>query len=213
MSTGSRSSPGSADGAPLRSSSCRSARPNTTRSRHSMPAQTTTSPSRSGWPSSSPGCAPPSDAPGPRRHPRGPRAAGRSPHPGCLRGPQRRAAKGPHGRLRDRSAAKQATPDGDEIRLTPTEWGIVEALVRNKGPLVTQQQLLRPCGDLNTARRPNTCGSTWPTSAASWSPIPPPTVLPHRTGHGLPVHRSDNGWQLARLTPVDRSQVGGDSAR
>jgi hypothetical protein len=146
MSTGSRSSPGSADGAPLRSSSCRSARPNTTRSRHSMPAQTTTSPSRSGWPSSSPGCAPPSDAPGPRRHPRGPRAAGRSPHPGCLRGPQRRAAKGPHGRLRDRSAAKQATPDGDEIRLTPTEWGIVEALVRNEGRLVTQQRLLNRVG-------------------------------------------------------------------
>jgi two-component system, OmpR family, KDP operon response regulator KdpE len=61
----------------------------------------------------------------------------------CLRGPQRRAADGPHGRLRDRSAAKQATPDGDEIRLTPTEWGIVEALVRNEGPLVTQQQLLK----------------------------------------------------------------------
>ena len=41
-------------------------------------------------------------------------------------------------------AAKQATtPDGDEIRLTPTEWGIVEALVRNEGRLVTQQQLLK----------------------------------------------------------------------
>ena len=32
---------------------------------------------------------------------------------------------------------------GDEIRLTPTEWGIVEMLVRHRGRLVTQTQLLK----------------------------------------------------------------------
>jgi two-component system KDP operon response regulator KdpE len=32
---------------------------------------------------------------------------------------------------------------GDEIRLTPTEWGIVEMLVRHRGKLVTQTQLLK----------------------------------------------------------------------
>ncbi len=32
---------------------------------------------------------------------------------------------------------------GDEIRLTPTEWEIVEILVRNPGRLVTQRQLLQ----------------------------------------------------------------------
>jgi len=32
---------------------------------------------------------------------------------------------------------------GDEIRLTPTEWHIVEVLVRNRGKLVTQRQLLQ----------------------------------------------------------------------
>jgi len=41
-------------------------------------------------------------------------------------------------------AAKRATrPDGDEIRLTPTEWGIVEVLASNQGKLVSQVQLLR----------------------------------------------------------------------
>jgi two-component system KDP operon response regulator KdpE len=40
-------------------------------------------------------------------------------------------------------AAKVVTRNGDEIRLTPTEWGIVELLVRNAGKLVTQRQLLQ----------------------------------------------------------------------
>ena len=29
------------------------------------------------------------------------------------------------------------------IRLTPTEWGVVEVLVRNQGKLVSQRQLLQ----------------------------------------------------------------------
>ena len=33
--------------------------------------------------------------------------------------------------------------DGEEIRLTPTEWGIVETLVRHRDKLVTQRQLLQ----------------------------------------------------------------------
>lgn len=33
--------------------------------------------------------------------------------------------------------------DGSEIHLTPTEWGIVEVLVRHRGKLVTQTQLLK----------------------------------------------------------------------
>ena len=41
-------------------------------------------------------------------------------------------------------AAKRATDaSGDDVRLTPTEWGIVEVLARHPGMLVTQQQLLR----------------------------------------------------------------------
>jgi two-component system KDP operon response regulator KdpE len=41
-------------------------------------------------------------------------------------------------------AAKRVTKlDGTEIRLTPTEWGIVETLATNPGKLVTQVQLLK----------------------------------------------------------------------
>jgi two-component system KDP operon response regulator KdpE len=41
-------------------------------------------------------------------------------------------------------ASKRVTdPEGVEIRLTPTEWGIVEMLVVHRGRLVTQTQLLK----------------------------------------------------------------------
>jgi len=39
-------------------------------------------------------------------------------------------------------AAKRVTRDGADVRLTPTEWQLLEILVRNRGRLVTQQQLL-----------------------------------------------------------------------
>ncbi len=39
-------------------------------------------------------------------------------------------------------AARKAERAGDPVRLTPTEWKIVELLVRNPGQLVGQQQLL-----------------------------------------------------------------------
>ena len=39
-------------------------------------------------------------------------------------------------------AAKQVTVDGAVVRLTPTEWGLLAALVRAPGRLVGQQQLL-----------------------------------------------------------------------
>jgi two-component system KDP operon response regulator KdpE len=34
------------------------------------------------------------------------------------------------------------TRDGEPVRLTPTEWSILELLVRNPGKLITQQQIL-----------------------------------------------------------------------
>jgi two-component system, OmpR family, KDP operon response regulator KdpE len=40
-------------------------------------------------------------------------------------------------------AAKRVTSQDGEVRLTPTEWHIVEVLVRNAGKLVTQRQLLQ----------------------------------------------------------------------
>jgi two-component system KDP operon response regulator KdpE len=40
-------------------------------------------------------------------------------------------------------AAKRVHRGDDEVRLTPTEWHLVEVLVRNPGRLVSQQQLLQ----------------------------------------------------------------------
>ena len=39
-------------------------------------------------------------------------------------------------------AAKQVTRNGAVVHLTPTEWGILELLVRHQGKLVSQRQLL-----------------------------------------------------------------------
>ena len=39
-------------------------------------------------------------------------------------------------------AAKRALRDGNEVRLTPTEWHIVEVLARHRGKLVTHRMLL-----------------------------------------------------------------------
>ena len=40
-------------------------------------------------------------------------------------------------------AAKRVIKDEREVHLTPTEWGMLEMLVRNKGKLVGQKELLR----------------------------------------------------------------------
>jgi two-component system KDP operon response regulator KdpE len=42
----------------------------------------------------------------------------------------------------DLAARTVTRPDGEVVRLTPTEWQLLEALVRNQGKLVTQRQLL-----------------------------------------------------------------------
>ena len=43
----------------------------------------------------------------------------------------------------DLAAKRVVTVGGDEIRLTPTEWQMVEVLVRHAGKLVSQKQLLQ----------------------------------------------------------------------
>jgi two-component system, OmpR family, KDP operon response regulator KdpE len=40
-------------------------------------------------------------------------------------------------------AAKRVLKHGADVRLTPTEWQLLEILVRNRGRLVTQKQLLQ----------------------------------------------------------------------
>ncbi|GLY67019.1 response regulator [Amycolatopsis taiwanensis] len=40
-------------------------------------------------------------------------------------------------------AARKVRRDGEDVHLTKTEWGVLELLVRNRGRLVSQRQLLR----------------------------------------------------------------------
>jgi two-component system KDP operon response regulator KdpE len=40
-------------------------------------------------------------------------------------------------------AAKRVGREGTDVRLTPTEWHLLEVLVRNPGRLISQQQLLK----------------------------------------------------------------------
>ncbi|GAA5181332.1 response regulator [Rugosimonospora acidiphila] len=40
-------------------------------------------------------------------------------------------------------SARRVTRDGADVRLTPTEWHLLEVLVRNAGKLVSQRQLLQ----------------------------------------------------------------------
>ena len=94
-----------------------------TRSRRSTPAPTTTSPNPLAWTSSWPGCAPRCAAAPPRPTPTSP-SSKRSSFTVDL-------------------AAKKVTKNGTEVHLTPTEWGMLEMLVRNRGKLVGREELLK----------------------------------------------------------------------
>ena len=68
-------------------------------------------------------------------------------------------------------AAKQVQPRRRrDVRLTPTEWHLLEVLVRNPRP--AGQPAAAAAGGLGPRLRhgdATTCGSTWPSCAASWS--------------------------------------------
>ncbi len=82
----------------------------------------------------------------------------------------------------------RATRDGEDVHLTPTEWRIVDHLVRRRGRLVRQSELLRAVwGPRPTSGRATTCGSTSRPSARSSGRPRPPGPLRHRAGHGLPL--------------------------
>ena len=70
-----------------------------------------------------------------------PAAGGPAPCRAGRRG--RLAGCGGDARLRARSGREAGARGGEEIRLTPTEWHLVEVLVRHPGRLVGQRQLLQ----------------------------------------------------------------------
>ncbi|MFB9662624.1 response regulator [Glycomyces mayteni] len=52
-------------------------------------------------------------------------------------------------------AAREVRRDGDEVRLTPTEWQLLEVLLRNPGKLVSQRELLHRVWGPNYDRETN----------------------------------------------------------
>ena len=64
-------------------------------------------------------------------------------------------------------AAKKVTKNGSEVHLTPTEWGMLEMLVRNRGKLVGREELLKEVWGPPMPRKPTICGCTWRSCVAS----------------------------------------------
>jgi Transcriptional regulatory protein, C terminal len=84
-------------------------------------------------------------------------------------------------------AGKRVTISNGEIRLTPTEWAIVEILVRNPGKLVSQRQLLQEVWGPQYEKETTTYASISPRSARSSSPIRRSRASSSRKPDGLPV--------------------------
>ena len=61
----------------------------------------------------------------------------------------------------------------DDIRLTPTEWHLLEVLLRNPGKLLSRNQLLTEVWGPGTPTPRATYGCTWLSCAASSSRTPP----------------------------------------
>ena len=84
-------------------------------------------------------------------------------------------------------AAKRVTVADREVRLTPTEWGVLEQLVRHPGRLISQRQLLQEVW--GPAYRTHELPARLPRSAAAQAgarPVAPPPPH-HRVRHGLPL--------------------------
>ena len=109
-------------------------------------------------------------------------------------------------------AERRATGrDGSEIRLTPTEWRLLDALARRAGHLVTHTELLRaawgPALRTRAELPPGVCEPAAPQARTR----PGGASLPaHRTGDRLPVRRLSGEVQPGSrpVIPTSRSIVG-----
>ena len=104
------------------------------------------------------------------RHGRAARPAARRAAPRRRRPRRRRSSRPPTSPSTSRPSG--CTRDGDEVRLTPTEWHLVEVLVRNRASSSPSASCSRRSGARSTTTRRTTCASTWPRCAASSSPSP-----------------------------------------
>ena len=84
-------------------------------------------------------------------------------------------------------AAKRVTSPTGEARLTPTEWGLVEVLVRNAGKLVSQRQLLQDVWGPQYGEETNYLRVHTPHPPQARARCGSPALLHHRARHGLPL--------------------------
>ena len=85
-------------------------------------------------------------------------------------------------------AAHQVRRGGTAVRLTPTEWSLLEILVRHNGKLVPQKQLLTEIwGPDDRTTNPLPAGLPRPAPPQTRTRPRPPPVPDHRTGRRIPV--------------------------
>ena len=98
----------------------------------------------------------------------------------------------PHFRV-DLAAKRVTAASGEDVRLTPTEWAIVELLVRHPASSSPSASCCTTSGARSTTPRRTTSASTWHRSGASSSRTGPTAVLPHRAADGIPIRGPRSG--------------------
>ena len=127
-----------------------------------------------------------------------------------LRAALRRSAPGPRRRWSRPSRSPSTSPqnrsarDGAPIRLTPTEWAILEILVRNPGSSSPNASCSTRSGGRATRRRPNYLrvylGQIRAQARVGPCAAPP---LHHRAANGLPVRPlREHGCRRSPPAPV-----------
>ena len=115
----------------------------------------------------------------------GPAAGGNPPHPEPGRG---RAVVLVGSARVDLEAKTVTAADGSRIHLTPTEWHLLEALVRHPGKLVTGRALLDRAARHPRPHRPELPAHLHrPAPAQARARAEPAPAPDHRAGHGLPL--------------------------
>ena len=85
-------------------------------------------------------------------------------------------------------AMRKVTRDGEEVRLTPTEWHLLEVLVRHPGRLLSQKQLLAEVWGPGYESAQGNLRLYMGQLRRKLEQDPArPQVPPQRAGHGLPL--------------------------
>lgn len=91
--------------------------------------------------------------------------------------------------------------DGTDAKLIPTQWSMLEILLRNPGKLISQRQLLHDVWGRNTRPRPTTCASTGLSYASSSNPTPPDPATSSPNPAWVPVPAVVPGMKILTREP------------